>query len=148
MENNARLLLLSGNSICFTFLASKAVNGRAVELARLMVFMALVSTAQICPQIWEGFPSCSHSARSWVLFHLSAPCSSPLRRSRKFRIPFVPANTTSVSCHTPDFPDLATTDPEPRMLRFALFASSKAVGLILALPCRCVRRTCTAWTGQ
>ncbi|XP_063261041.1 F-box only protein 47 [Prinia subflava] len=42
MENNARLLLLSGNSVCFTFLASKAVNGRAVELARLMVFMALV----------------------------------------------------------------------------------------------------------
>ncbi|NWT79606.1 FBX47 protein, partial [Lanius ludovicianus] len=42
MENNARLLLLSGNSICFTFLASKAVNGRAVELARLVVFMALV----------------------------------------------------------------------------------------------------------
>lgn len=49
MENNARLLLLSGNSICFTFLASKAVNGRAVELARLMVFMALVSTAQHSP---------------------------------------------------------------------------------------------------
>ncbi|NXE43231.1 FBX47 protein, partial [Ptilorrhoa leucosticta] len=46
MENNARLLLLSGNSICFTFLASKAVNGRAVELARLMVFMALVSTTR------------------------------------------------------------------------------------------------------
>ncbi|NWI96730.1 FBX47 protein, partial [Pitta sordida] len=42
MENNARLLLLSGNNICFTFLASKAVNGRAVELARLVVFMALV----------------------------------------------------------------------------------------------------------
>ncbi|NXY56962.1 FBX47 protein, partial [Callaeas wilsoni] len=42
MENNARLLLLSGNSICFNFMASKAVNGRVVELARLMVFMALV----------------------------------------------------------------------------------------------------------
>ncbi|RMC01398.1 hypothetical protein DUI87_21836 [Hirundo rustica rustica] len=46
MENNARLLLLSGNSICFTFLASKAVNGRAVELARLMVFMALHSLGE------------------------------------------------------------------------------------------------------
>lgn len=44
MENNARLLILSGNNICFTFMASKAVNGRAVELARLMVFLALVST--------------------------------------------------------------------------------------------------------
>jgi len=44
MENNARLLILSGNNICFTFMASKAVNGRAVELARLVVFLALVST--------------------------------------------------------------------------------------------------------
>lgn len=46
MENNARLLILSGNNICFTFMASKAVNGRAVELARLMVFLALVSTTE------------------------------------------------------------------------------------------------------
>uniref|UniRef100_A0A8C3JQ50 F-box protein 47 n=1 Tax=Calidris pygmaea TaxID=425635 RepID=A0A8C3JQ50_9CHAR len=46
MENNARLLILSGNSICFTFMASKAVNGRTLELARLMVFLALVSTSQ------------------------------------------------------------------------------------------------------
>lgn len=44
MENNARLLILSGNNICFTFMASKAVNGRAMELARLVVFLALVST--------------------------------------------------------------------------------------------------------
>lgn len=46
MENNARLLILSGNSICFTFMASKAVNGRTLELARLMVFLALVSTTE------------------------------------------------------------------------------------------------------
>lgn len=43
LENNARLLILSGNNICFTFMASKAVNGRAIELARLIVFLALVS---------------------------------------------------------------------------------------------------------
>ncbi|KAM5273420.1 F-box only protein 47 [Ctenodactylus gundi] len=42
LENNARLLILSGNHICFTFMASKAVNGRATELARLIVFLALV----------------------------------------------------------------------------------------------------------
>ncbi|KAI1230358.1 hypothetical protein IHE44_0010329 [Lamprotornis superbus] len=52
MENNARLLLLSGNSICFTFLASKAVNGRAVELARLMVFMVLVCEKDLYCMDW------------------------------------------------------------------------------------------------
>lgn len=44
MENNARLLILSGNDICFTFMASKAVNGRAIELGNLVVFLTLVST--------------------------------------------------------------------------------------------------------
>ncbi|NWR47649.1 FBX47 protein, partial [Regulus satrapa] len=52
MENNARLLLLSGNNICFTFLASKAVNGRAVELARLMVFMVLVCEKDLYCMDW------------------------------------------------------------------------------------------------
>ncbi|NWH88180.1 FBX47 protein, partial [Aegithalos caudatus] len=52
MENNARLLLLSGNSICFTFLASKAVNGRALELARLLVFMALVCEKDLYCMDW------------------------------------------------------------------------------------------------
>lgn len=105
MENNARLLLLSGNSICFTFLASKAVNGRAVELARLMVFMALVSTAQICPQIrclrLRKLPQLLPPIQE--LGALPPLCSLPstsLRR-RRFRIPFVPANTTSVSLSHP-----------------------------------------------
>ncbi|NXO85975.1 FBX47 protein, partial [Sitta europaea] len=52
LENNARLLLLSGNSICFTFLASKAVSGRAVELARLMVFMVLVCEKDLYCMDW------------------------------------------------------------------------------------------------
>ncbi|NWV59346.1 FBX47 protein, partial [Malurus elegans] len=52
MENNARLLLLSGSSICFTFMASKAVNGRAVELARLLVFMALVCEKDLYCMDW------------------------------------------------------------------------------------------------
>uniref|UniRef100_A0A2K5HGJ0 F-box domain-containing protein n=1 Tax=Colobus angolensis palliatus TaxID=336983 RepID=A0A2K5HGJ0_COLAP len=47
LENNARLLMLSGNNICFTFMASKAVNGRTIELARLIVFLALVSKNNI-----------------------------------------------------------------------------------------------------
>ncbi|KAG8446785.1 hypothetical protein GDO86_014301 [Hymenochirus boettgeri] len=42
LENSARLLILSGNSICFTFMASKAVNGRSMDLARIVVFLALV----------------------------------------------------------------------------------------------------------
>ncbi|XP_050186745.1 F-box only protein 47 [Myiozetetes cayanensis] len=52
MENSARLLLLSGNNICFTFMASKAVNGRAVELARLMVFMTLVCEKDLYCMDW------------------------------------------------------------------------------------------------
>ncbi|NXI01365.1 FBX47 protein, partial [Pachycephala philippinensis] len=54
MENNVRLLLLSGNSICFTFLASKAVSGRTVELARLMVFMALVCEKDLYCMDWAA----------------------------------------------------------------------------------------------
>ncbi|XP_009865752.1 PREDICTED: F-box only protein 47 [Apaloderma vittatum] len=52
MENNARLLILSGNNICFTFMASKAVNGRAVELARLVVFLTLVCEKDLYCMDW------------------------------------------------------------------------------------------------
>ncbi|XP_043392789.1 F-box only protein 47 isoform X3 [Chelonia mydas] len=52
MENNARLLILSGNNICFTFMASKAVNGRAVELAKLVVFLALVCEKDLYCMDW------------------------------------------------------------------------------------------------
>ncbi|XP_013055852.1 F-box only protein 47 isoform X1 [Anser cygnoides] len=52
MENNARLLILSGNNICFTFMASKAVNGRAFELARLVVFLALVCEKDLYCMDW------------------------------------------------------------------------------------------------
>uniref|UniRef100_A0A8C4KGU7 F-box protein 47 n=1 Tax=Dromaius novaehollandiae TaxID=8790 RepID=A0A8C4KGU7_DRONO len=52
MENNARLLILSGNNICFTFMASKAVNGRTVELARLIVFLALVCEKDLYCMDW------------------------------------------------------------------------------------------------
>ncbi|XP_006889535.1 PREDICTED: F-box only protein 47 [Elephantulus edwardii] len=52
LENNARLLILSGNNICFTFMASKAVNGRTVELARLIVFLALVCEKELYCMDW------------------------------------------------------------------------------------------------
>ncbi|XP_004859582.1 F-box only protein 47 isoform X1 [Heterocephalus glaber] len=52
LENNAHLLILSGNNICFTFMASKAVNGRALELARLVVFLALVCEKELYCMDW------------------------------------------------------------------------------------------------
>ncbi|XP_045155892.1 F-box only protein 47 isoform X1 [Echinops telfairi] len=52
LENNARLLILSGNSICFTFMASKAVNGRVFELAKLIVFIALVCEKELYCMDW------------------------------------------------------------------------------------------------
>uniref|UniRef100_G1QD54 F-box protein 47 n=1 Tax=Myotis lucifugus TaxID=59463 RepID=G1QD54_MYOLU len=52
LENNARLLILSGNDICFTFMASKAVNGRTAELARLIVFLALVCEKELYCMDW------------------------------------------------------------------------------------------------
>ncbi|XP_066563651.1 F-box only protein 47 [Amia ocellicauda] len=41
-ENVARLLILCGNRTCFTFMASRALNGRVAEIARLLVFLILV----------------------------------------------------------------------------------------------------------
>ncbi|KAM9296753.1 F-box only protein 47 [Gastrophryne carolinensis] len=52
LENSARLLILSGNSICFTFIASKAVNGRTVDLARIIVFLALVCEKDMYCMKW------------------------------------------------------------------------------------------------
>ncbi|XP_035250576.1 F-box only protein 47-like [Anguilla anguilla] len=42
MENMARLLVLCGNSICYSVLASRAVNRRFLEISRLIVFLILV----------------------------------------------------------------------------------------------------------
>ncbi|XP_073537217.1 F-box only protein 47 [Phyllobates terribilis] len=52
LENNARLLILSGNSICFTFMASKAINGRTADLARIVVFLALVCEKDLYCMDW------------------------------------------------------------------------------------------------
>lgn len=43
MENVARLLILCGNSICYSVLASKAINRRHFEISRLLIFLILVS---------------------------------------------------------------------------------------------------------
>ncbi|KAM6955166.1 F-box only protein 47-like [Lycodopsis pacificus] len=42
MENVARLLVLCGRSLCYTVLASKAVNGQILEVSRLIVYIILV----------------------------------------------------------------------------------------------------------
>ncbi|XP_037344679.2 F-box only protein 47-like [Pungitius pungitius] len=42
VENVARLLVLCGSSLCYTVLASKAVNGRLLEVSRLIVYIILV----------------------------------------------------------------------------------------------------------
>ncbi|XP_026232729.1 F-box only protein 47 [Anabas testudineus] len=42
VENVARLLVLCGSSLCYTVLASKALNGRLLEVSRLIVYMILV----------------------------------------------------------------------------------------------------------
>ncbi|KAG5283322.1 hypothetical protein AALO_G00040810 [Alosa alosa] len=43
LENMARLLILCGNNICYTVLASKAINGRLFDISQLLVFIILVS---------------------------------------------------------------------------------------------------------
>ncbi|XP_014346019.1 F-box only protein 47 [Latimeria chalumnae] len=52
LENNTRLLVLCGNQICFTFMASKAVNGRVIELAKQVVFLTLVCEKDLYCMEW------------------------------------------------------------------------------------------------
>lgn len=42
VENVARLMVLCGSSLCYTVLASKAINGRLLEISRLIVYIILV----------------------------------------------------------------------------------------------------------
>uniref|UniRef100_A0A3B5QFS1 F-box protein 47 n=1 Tax=Xiphophorus maculatus TaxID=8083 RepID=A0A3B5QFS1_XIPMA len=42
LENVARLLVLCGSSLCYTFLASKALNGRLDEISRVIIHIILV----------------------------------------------------------------------------------------------------------
>ncbi|XP_014823179.1 F-box only protein 47 [Poecilia latipinna] len=42
LENVARLLVLCGSSLCYTFLASKALNGRLDEISRIIIHIILV----------------------------------------------------------------------------------------------------------
>lgn len=43
VDNVARLLVLCESSLCYTILASKAINGRLFEVSRLLVHIVLVS---------------------------------------------------------------------------------------------------------
>ncbi|XP_058038905.1 F-box only protein 47 [Ahaetulla prasina] len=52
LENSARFLIMCGNTICFPFMASKAVDGQAVPLARLVVFQALVCEKDLYCMSW------------------------------------------------------------------------------------------------
>lgn len=56
MENVARLLVLCGNSLCYTFLASKAVNGRLLEISRLIVYIILVRKIRLKRLKLRTFP--------------------------------------------------------------------------------------------
>lgn len=47
MENVARLLVLCGDSLCYTVLASKALNGRLTEVSRIIVYIILVRDDKI-----------------------------------------------------------------------------------------------------
>ncbi|XP_034549131.1 F-box only protein 47-like [Notolabrus celidotus] len=42
VENVARLLVLCGSGLCYSVLASKAVNGRLLEISQLLVYIILV----------------------------------------------------------------------------------------------------------
>ncbi|KAK5601957.1 hypothetical protein CRENBAI_018598 [Crenichthys baileyi] len=42
VENVARLLVLCGSNLCYTFLASKALNGRLDEISRIIIYIILV----------------------------------------------------------------------------------------------------------
>ncbi|XP_012775770.3 F-box only protein 47 isoform X1 [Maylandia zebra] len=42
VENVARLLVLCGSNLCYTVLASKALNGRLLEISRIIVYIILV----------------------------------------------------------------------------------------------------------
>ncbi|XP_026525340.1 F-box only protein 47 [Notechis scutatus] len=52
LENIARFLILCESNICVSFMVNKAVNGQAMELARLVVFLALVCEKDIYCMDW------------------------------------------------------------------------------------------------
>uniref|UniRef100_A0A4W6FH58 F-box domain-containing protein n=1 Tax=Lates calcarifer TaxID=8187 RepID=A0A4W6FH58_LATCA len=53
VENVARLLVLCGRNLCFTVLANKALNGRHLEISRLIVYIILVRV--LCSRVYKVF---------------------------------------------------------------------------------------------
>ncbi|XP_038132320.1 F-box only protein 47-like [Cyprinodon tularosa] len=62
VENVARLLVLCGNNLCYTFLASKALSGRLREISRIIIHIILV-----CEK--DGY------SMSWVVKLVQQICS-------------------------------------------------------------------------
>lgn len=54
VENVARLLVLCGRNLCFTVLANKALNGRHLEISRLIVYIILVRVLVISSSAAES----------------------------------------------------------------------------------------------
>ncbi|XP_070585971.1 F-box only protein 47 isoform X1 [Erythrolamprus reginae] len=52
LENCARFLIMCGKSICFSFMAAKAAEGRTNELARLVIFQSLVCEKDFYHMNW------------------------------------------------------------------------------------------------
>ncbi|KAM3842937.1 F-box only protein 47-like [Diretmus argenteus] len=68
MENVARLLVLCGNTVCYSFLANKAHNGQLLEVSRLIVHIILVcemygycmnEVVKMVHQVCQGFNNTS-----------------------------------------------------------------------------------------
>ncbi|XP_062311954.1 F-box only protein 47-like isoform X2 [Osmerus eperlanus] len=71
-ESVSRLLVLCGNSLCYSVLASKALNGRLFEISRLIVYVTLVCekdgycmnwSVKMVQQLCHVFPT---SAEKWA----------------------------------------------------------------------------------
>ncbi|KAG7241681.1 hypothetical protein INR49_025146, partial [Caranx melampygus] len=54
MENVARLLVLCGSGLCYTVLASKALNGRLPEISRLIIYIILVRALVVLSSAAQG----------------------------------------------------------------------------------------------
>lgn len=69
VENIARLLVLCGNSVCYTILASKAINRRLQEITKIIVYIILVRNMFFCGRVCAAR---SHSCASSPFLSLAS----------------------------------------------------------------------------
>lgn len=82
LENMARLLILCGNNICYSVLASKAINGRLFDISQLLVFIILVSLGlEVKITVSKHTSHFCDEKRSSVLVIRSSIVSLPSRAS-------------------------------------------------------------------